>query len=494
MSRFGFFGALKIIIVLFWGLMVVFLVHRIHVAPEISLEGLPALADTETWMSVYFKGQKVGYSKQVINKIPEGYAIEQSGYMRLNLMGRAQELRTLTAARMTEQMALRDFNFFMTAGPVQYQITGVLDGLTLDLTTVTGGKTTPYTLVLEEAPRLASGLMTYLTQIGLKKGQRFKVPVFDPATLSTRPVMVVVEDTETMEVDGLETGVFRIRTEYLDTQTYTWVDQQGRVLKEEGLLGMRMVRTTEAEAQEGIAGRADITDMVEAASAPSSRSLKDPRHITYLRARLKGLDLEGLELDGGRQKLTGDVLEVFQEEIDASNEVRLPITDPRFQKYLKDTPFIQVKNENIKKQAGRIAQGDTSPLSVMEKVSDWVFRTLEKRPTMSVPSAVDVLESKTGDCNEHSVLAVALLRAAGVPARMAVGVLYFKNRFYYHAWVEAYYGRWIAIDPLTGQVPADATHIRFMTGGIEKQTAMIRVVGKLEVDILETRQRTIEEP
>jgi transglutaminase-like putative cysteine protease len=106
---------------------------------------------------------------------------------------------------------------------------------------------------------------------------------------------------------------------------------------------------------------------------------------------------------------------------------------------------------------------------------------------MSVPSAVDVLETRIGDCNEHAILAVALLRAAGIPARMAVGVLYFEERFYYHAWVEAFWGRWLAVDPILGQVPADATHIRFMTGGLDRQMEMVRVIGRLRVEVLEAR-------
>ena len=129
----------------------------------------------------------------------------------------------------------------------------------------------------------------------------------------------------------------------------------------------------------------------------------------------------------------------------------------------------------------------TSPLEATEKITTWVFENLEKRPTMSVPSAAHILETKVGDCNEHSVLAAALHRALGIPTRIAVGVLYFKGRFYYHAWIEVYWGRWMAVDPLLGQVPADATHIRFLTGEISRQTDLVRIIGRLEVDILEAR-------
>ena len=68
-----------------------------------------------------------------------------------------------------------------------------------------------------------------------------------------------------------------------------------------------------------------------------------------------------------------------------------------------------------------------NPTRVAEQLANAVFNMLEKEVTISVPSAVQVLESLTGDCNEHTVLYVALARALGLPARTAVGLVYLKG-------------------------------------------------------------------
>jgi transglutaminase-like putative cysteine protease len=60
-----------------------------------------------------------------------------------------------------------------------------------------------------------------------------------------------------------------------------------------------------------------------------------------------------------------------------------------------------------------------------------------------------------------------------------------ENGFYYHAWPEVWIGSWIAVDPTLNQFPADATHIRFVTGGLDRQTEILRLVGKLKVEVLE---------
>jgi hypothetical protein len=74
----------------------------------------------------------------------------------------------------------------------------------------------------------------------------------------------------------------------------------------------------------------------------------------------------------------------------------------------------------------------------------------------------------------------------GLPARTAAGLVYLDGSFYYHAWPEVYLGRWVAVDPTLGQVPADAAHVRFTVGGLARQIELIRLIGQLSIDVLRT--------
>ncbi len=111
-------------------------------------------------------------------------------------------------------------------------------------------------------------------------------------------------------------------------------------------------------------------------------------------------------------------------------------------------------------------------------------RNVEKRPLVTVPSALEVLKSKVGDCNEHAVLLTALLRASGIPARVCVGLVYTRGKFFYHAWTEAYVGKWISMDATLNQMPVDATHIRLARGGLDKQLDIIGLIGKLKLKVI----------
>ena len=96
-----------------------------------------------------------------------------------------------------------------------------------------------------------------------------------------------------------------------------------------------------------------------------------------------------------------------------------------------------------------------------------------------------VLKNKVGDCNEHSVLLVALLRAAGIPAQMEAGLVYLHGRFYWHAWNVLYLGKWVTADAVFNQIPANVTHIRLVRGDSGEQMNLMGVMGKIKLEVLE---------
>lgn len=67
----------------------------------------------------------------------------------------------------------------------------------------------------------------------------------------------------------------------------------------------------------------------------------------------------------------------------------------------------------------------------------------------------EVLDTRTGDCTEHSLLLTALLRKLGLPARQAYGFILTEAGFIGHAWTEVFVeDRWHWLDPsFPGGVP-----------------------------------------
>ncbi len=143
---------------------------------------------------------------------------------------------------------------------------------------------------------------------------------------------------------------------------------------------------------------------------------------------------------------------------------------------IKPTPFIQSDDIRIISKAKEIISGTVDTLEMLMKINNYLYRNIKKVYRGTLPQAVEVLSSMRGDCNEHSILFVALARALKIPARIEVGLIYKEGRFFYHSWVSAFMGgRWWYFDPTLGQAPPDATHIRLITGDISKQIALLRL-------------------
>ena len=163
----------------------------------------------------------------------------------------------------------------------------------------------------------------------------------------------------------------------------------------------------------------------------------------------------------------------------------LPQTNPEFAPDLAPTPFLQSTHPRLVAQARQILGTERDALQATRRLLDWTYTALDKTPTVGMPTALGTLESKKGDCNEHAVLFTALARAAGLPARVAAGVVYVDGAFYYHAWAEVWLGQWVAVDPVFHQFPADATHVKFVEGGPEQHLALLKVIGQLGMEVVD---------
>ncbi len=112
----------------------------------------------------------------------------------------------------------------------------------------------------------------------------------------------------------------------------------------------------------------------------------------------------------------------------------------------------------------RAPQG-ASRWELAQRVTDFVWEWItQKDYTVGFASALEVCRNPRGDCTEHGVLAVALLRKLGVPARGAVGWMAAGENLGLHFWIEVKLGqRWVPVDPTFDQVPASAFRLKLGT-------------------------------
>lgn len=430
------------------------------------------------WMGLYYKGEKTGYSYRKVEKLADGYKISEQMKIRLNVMNVLKDIETFTGAYLDSDLKLKSFDFMLNSD-MTMNIKGRVDGKNLKVSMETAGTKSEQVIALKDKPSLNLSLIPNILKEGIKLGRKLSMTIIDPITMTQERILVEVEGKEWIMSMNVMREVFRLKGSFKGIEFSVWLTEKGEVLREETPLGFVLVRETEADAMQ--TGKPSM-DIITQVAVPFN--LKLPYDTKYLRVKLSGVDLKNLELDGGRQNLRGDVLEIKKEDLKKVSENQSVKVD---EEYLKDTVFIQSKDPNVVSLAKEIVRDENGMLKKARLIYEWVYRNIKKTPAITIPMAAEVLNSRRGDCNEHTTLYTALARAAGIPARIALGLTYKDGYFYYHAWPEIFIGQWIAIDPTLGQFPADAAHIRITTGEIDKQMQILSVIGKIRIEGLEYR-------
>jgi len=464
-------------------------IHRIHgqrgevLTPE--LERLAGQELQEDWFSIYQHSRRAGYSHTQLLPQEDGYAVIEELFIRLNFMEEVQDVFFNVQGRLASDFSLQSFTFRLQAGPIAFRLKGQVQDTLLTLVTWMAGQEESRQLSLSGPIYLGSGIKSLLSHERLRVGNTYQVALFDPTSMSQSPVSLHVAAKETVHLHGEDREAFRVDLDFHGARLSSWITPYGELLKEEGFLGMTLIRTNEDDALKGLTQVVAVELMREASVLPD-QPIDAPRELRRLELRLTGIRGTGWHLAGDMQRWhRGGGLTILREPLEELPAVPVPQDDPRMARYLQPTLLIQSDAPELNRQAAAIVGEERDTLRAVMQISTWVHENVDKRPTLSIPSALEVWRQRAGDCNEHSVLFAALARAAGIPARLAAGLLYVDGRFYYHAWNEVHIGKWVAVDALLNQVPADPTHIRLVVGGLENQVKLVRLIGKLEIRVLE---------
>ena len=476
---------IKLSILAFWLVMLGLLVERTYLRPS-TVIALDAVSEEgvrigDDWFGIYQQDRKIGYAHTRIQREADTYHIFEESELDILALGSVQRVRTVINSYAAKNFQLKYFDFTLTSDLTSMIVKGAVVGNKLLLDITSGGQTRNERIHLAKPPYLSPNIKPALVLLGLEQGKRFSFPLFNPATMTTEDALVTVESRERIKIGDQDKTVYKLRESFQGMEAFSWITEDGETIKEESALGYVLLRETKTEALKRDK-RGPAIDIISLTMIPSD-PIKDWGRVRRLKVRLRGAPLQGFQLESDRQTLSGDVVDITVQDPAAS--FTIPYAGKDLQEYLLPSVFIQSDDPRITNTAARILGGERDSRQAARKLNEWVYNTLDKKPVVSIPSALEVLEQRVGDCNEHTTLFTALARAAGIPTRMAGGIVYMNEGFFYHAWPEVWLGQWTALDPTFNQFPADATHIRFVTGNLDKQTELMRLVGKLKVDVLE---------
>lgn len=451
---------------------------------NMSFSSIESPPERDSWMNIIQNGRKIGASHTVFIKTRKGFILKETLYMRINTMGLVQDINLKTIGRLNTDFTLSSFDFDISSGRFVFSAKGVVSGNVLSIKTHSLDSTDNFDIKIKERLYLTAGIINAVDASGIKAGDEYTFQIFDPATMSSEPVRVRVIGNEEVLNMGTNKKVKKIAMMFKGLTQLAWIGKNGEVIKEKGILGISLEKTTHDDALFGLPVESS-QDLTIVASVPSNVFINNAGKLTRLEVEISGIKYDHLYLDGGRQSLKGNLLIINKEFLpDFSTPYNINGLKRPQSKFLEPTPFIESGHPKIQNLVKRIVAADEKPLKKTIKLVDWINKNIEKRPVLSLPDALATIENGAGDCNEHAVLLAALARAAGIPAKIEAGLVNLNGRFYYHAWNLLYLGEWITVDSLFGQIPADVTHIRFSRGELKQQLDLISIIGKIKLKII----------
>lgn len=255
-----------------------------------------------------------------------------------------------------------------------------------------------------------------------------------------------------------------------DFDAVHWVDESGQILKSyvNQLGGISIYRTTKEGA---LARNGRPFDLLRRSIVAVPRPIANPDRSRAAVYEVKGLPADAFPTDQRQAAVAGrDAtlrLEVRTDGPDTGASGPEEV-DPSF---LRANPIVDSADARVARLAREAVAGRQDPWERAVAVQRWVSANIKsKNFAMAFNPAAAVARDLSGDCTEHSVLTAAMCRAAGVPARCVIGLVYAPDLkgFGPHMWNEVYvHGRWVAIDAAFNQSQVDATHIKLSDTSLE---------------------------
>jgi len=472
----------------------------------LTAEELGSLTGTE-WYSVLILDKRSGYACMQTELVdtPDGPRLQVTEDVKILISLANQELEASKSQVTMYDDLLRQVSIEMVKdelGRVQRITTELNDqGITIRKSFPDNGMAEEVR-TLQVADDFASDMMVawQLAQGTLAVGDSLSFETYDPEVDALDRHDVLVDRRETMD-DGTEATVLRMTSQKLGLEAFSWLDGEGRLLRQEipGLMSLTLLRVPEEEALAELAPFEVTSEIDVEGRLPSARGLQS---LTLRVARRAGAAAE-LIPETRRQQIVvegDDALVTVEPESPPLTVATLPITDEALADCLVPTTHAQSDDPDIVAKAREIVGDETDAWTAAQAIVSWVYRNMRKISSQPKPiSAVECLDEMAGYCTEHAVLTAALGRAVGLPTRMCTGLAWVGGGFGYHAWTEIYVGRWVEMDPAWGQMTVDAGHIQLHSSSLDEVSyaraslATGRTLGAIEIELVSYRDQAGQE-
>lgn len=455
---------------------------------------VPAFAGTETeYMAVFMEGKKVGHGVHTRTEAAGEVTTVDDVSITISRIGFPVTIQmSETCVETTSGKPLRFEGTQRLAAMESMKVAGTVksDG-TMEVVSTSMGTPQKSTTPWPAGAVMAEGLRLLSLQKGLKAGTEYTATIFSPSVMQAITAKVTIGATKPVDLLGRVVKLAEVTTVMSmpgagEITSTSYVDDQLRALKSVMPIAGMQVEMVSCP-KEFALGNNDVLELIDKMFVKSPTPIAEvgsASSIMYLLNPGPGANFTIPSTDNQTAKRLPDgkiSLFIKPATVAAGGSFPYKGTDPKLLEAIKPTRFLQCDDKRIVELA-RKAVGDTKDAAeAARKIEAFVARYIDNKSlSVGYASAIEVAESRQGDCSEFAVLTAALCRAVGIPAQVVVGVAYVNEfggmqGFGGHAWAQAYVGanekgangKWIGLDAAFksgGRGGYDAGHIALAVG------------------------------
>jgi len=447
----------------------------------------------ERWFGISLADERTGFYRSAIVQTEEGYEIAGSGSVKMLVLGFSRQASSRETYRVNRDLSLKSFDVEQTIDGSPMRLTGKATAAGVTVRIESAGSQREKVLK-SKGPVYPPAVLNLLPLTrGVAPGKKYRIPMLDVEEVKIKEVTITALGQETLP-GGTEAIHFR-NDLYPFVDNDVWVDLAGNTVRESVRDGLIVT-----SAEDGAVTRQFILDaaiakrdlILDFSLIRVDRPIARPFELKKLALEMVGIPETVPLLSDGRQTAVrlegGKVLFTVDNSANAAAAGGGGAGSPVEGKDLEPTDRILSGNDEIAAAKNEILGGEKDPLKAVQTLTRWIAANIGESVTDSHTS-LEVLRNRKGNCQSHARLYTALARAAGIPTRFVSGIVYVDGKgFLYHSWAESYAGRWLAVDPTFGQVPADATHVKLAEGDSPGEMAAIAgMVGRVQGKIVEEK-------
>ncbi|MCI0630694.1 MAG: transglutaminase-like domain-containing protein [Phycisphaerales bacterium] len=331
-----------------------------------------------------------------------------------------------------------------------------------------------------------------------------KYRIIDPEAGNIKPIEVTSKRSgdEEIEHHGQKVPVTRwvTTTDKIPIESTEKYSAEGHLVLSETATGFGKVITLLSTKEQAQGDGGPAPELLFKTLIKPDRPIERPEAATRAKLRLKAKEgkLPELPSEGAQRVEAASDGRTAVLTVDIKNPQKADADDMSNAEYRDASTMVDSNDELVKKLAAKAPDGDS--MAEADWLRDLVHRHISKKGMETAfARASETARTKTGDCSEHGVLLCALLRAEGIPARVASGLVYVDEFggedgiFGWHMWTQALIdGKWVDFDATLDQ-RYHAAHVLTSTsslsqgvGGTDLAT-MLQLVGKIDVEVLEVQ-------